>query len=270
MFKSVAFGGGGVRGGLLVGALAALEQQQGLQFPNGVYGSSVGSILATAVAFQLSSAQIKTMFEDHFDLDKVLPNIRLSHLAEVSSKKGLFPMDMLEDTVLKSFDAFGIDLRTKNLCDAPQPLYILASNMTTHKPTLLTGKIPVLAALKCSCCIPLVFQPQVLFNHVYVDGGVFVDNVEDVVPKDTLVFHISPMMDTLLASDIPTMSLSTYLYAMYRGMRRIHPGPNVVWIQNKSISLLQDLTPTDKQAMYDQGYSTTLRFLTKRLSQKLE
>lgn len=270
MFKSVAFGGGGVRGGLLVGGIGALETLQGLTFPNGIYGCSVGSIVATAVAFQLSAAQIKTMFEDHFDLDKVIPSIRLTHLTDLTAKKGLFTMDLLEDTLVKSFDSFGIDLRSKQISDAPQKLYMLASNLTTHKPTLLTGNIPLLTAIKCSCCLPFVFQPQVLFNQVYVDGGLFTENLETIVPKETLVFHIGPMAETLLASELETLPFPSYAYRIYRSMRTVRPGSNVVWLQNNRISILQELTAEDKQELYKQGYSTTFRFLSKRLSQKVE
>lgn len=271
MFKSIAFGGGGARGGLMVGGLAAYERLVGpLVFPNGVYGCSIGSILATAIAFQLNATQIKTIFDDHFDLDNILPPVRLTNVVESVSTKGLFSMDMLEQTIVKAFDQQGISLRGKMMNETPQKLYIVASNMTTQKPTLLTGEVPILDAIKCSCCLPFVFRPQVLFHQVYLDGGLFLDNIESIVPKDTLVFHIGPMSETMFEKDLDTMPISTYAYKIYRAMRKTHIGPNVVWLQNDTIGLLHDLKLEDKKVLFDSGYSETVRFLTKRLSQKLE
>jgi hypothetical protein len=271
MFKSIAFGGGGARGGLMVGGLAAYEKTVGpLVFPNGVYGCSIGSILATAVAFQLNATQIKSIFDDHFDLDNILPPVRLTHVVEGINTKGLFSMEMLEQTITKAFDQQGISLRGKMIADTPQKLYIVASNMTTQKPTLLTGQVPILDAIKCSCCLPFVFRPQVLFHQVYLDGGLFLDNIESIVPKGTLVFHIGPMSETIFEKDLDTMPISTYAYKLYRAMRNTTIGPNVIWLQNDTIGLLHDLTPEDKKTLYDSGYSTTFRFLTKRLAQKLE
>jgi hypothetical protein len=164
---------------------------------------------------------------------------------------------------VKAFDQQGISLRGKMIADTPQKLYIVASNMTTQKPTLLTGQVPILDAIKCSCCLPFVFRPQVLFHQVYLDGGLFLDNIESIVPNDTLVFHIGPMSETIFEKDLDTMPMSTYAYKLYRAMRNTHIGPNVVWLQNDTIGLLHDLKPEDKKALYESGYSTAFRFLTK-------
>lgn len=255
----------------MVGGLAAYEKLVGpLVFPNGVYGCSIGSILATAIAFQLNATQIKTIFDDHFDLDNILPPVRLTNVVESVSTKGLFSMEMLEQTIVKAFEQQGISLRGKMMNETPQKLYIVASNMTTQKPTLLTGEVPILEAIKCSCCLPFVFRPQILFHQIYLDGGLFLDNIESIAPKDALVFHIGPMSETLFEKELDTMPISTYAYKIYRAMRKTHIGPNVVWLQNESIGLLHDLKAEDKKVLFDSGYSDTSRFLTKRLSQKLE
>jgi NTE family protein len=271
MFKSIAFGGGGVRGGLHVGALAALESVQGhLTFPDGIYGSSIGAIIATAVAFGLKSAQIRDMFENHFDLDKIVPPMRMAAVVELPTKKGLFEMDFMEQGLLAAFDSQGIDLRGKVIADSPQKLLIIASNMTTCNTSVFTGKVPVLKAIRCSCCLPGVFYPQILYNQVYLDGGVFIDNVSEVAGSESLVFHISAAPSPIFPSDVETMKLSSFLYGIYRGMRLSKIAPNVLWLQNSSVTVMQDITPADKKQLYDEGYSQALRFLTKRGAKKIE
>jgi len=271
-FKSLALGGGGVRGGLHIGALAALEQVNGnLTFPDGIYGTSVGSIVATAVAFGLKSSQIREMFEKHFHMESILPPVRLAHLVDSPVKKGLFGMDMLEKTVLDAFDSQGVDLRGKKISDADQKLFIVASNLTTLRSNLLTCGIPVLDAIKCSACLPFVFVPQVLYNQVYVDGGVFMDSLAKVVPDTCLVLHISSTADAIYPSELDTMSFSKFIHTIYRGARCGNAlGHNVLWLQNNTISILQAIGDKEKEQLYNEGFSQTRDFLTKRFPEELK
>jgi hypothetical protein len=271
VFSSLALGGGGARGGLQVGALAALESRRGdLVFPNGIYGCSIGSILATAVAFRLSAAQIRDMYNAHFNLDGFLPSMKLTTLVELPTKKGLFSMDTAEQTILRAFDSQGIDLRNKTLQDSPQPLYIIASNMTTQVPNIFAKHVRILDALKCSSCIPLVFQPQILYNQVYLDGGLFLDDISSVVPEDALLLHISPSSEPIFPADLESMSIPTYIHRMYRGMRKPSFSKNTIWLQNSTVGILQDLTPEEKQELFTEGYLQTTTFLAKRFPEELE
>jgi predicted acylesterase/phospholipase RssA len=73
MFRSIALGGGGVRGGLMIGGLSALQKYQTLEFPDGIYGCSAGALIATAVAYKIPLSAIKHMFETEFNLSTILP-----------------------------------------------------------------------------------------------------------------------------------------------------------------------------------------------------
>ena len=271
MYSSLALGGGGVRGGLHVGALLALERVRGnLHFPEGIYGCSVGSILATAIAFNLNATQIRTMFDTYFDLPRFVPQLRLSSLTDLSAKKGLFSMDMLESTLIEAFQSQSIDLRNKVIADASQPLYIVASNMTSHTTTVFSGTVPVLDAIKCSSCLPLVFVPQILYNQVYLDGGVLMDSLSGIAPPDCLTLYISSPSETIFPSELVDMTLATYLHRVYRGMRNKPPTRNTLWLQNTTIGILQDLTPADKTVLVEEGTSQTLAFLSKRFPKELD
>jgi hypothetical protein len=271
MFRGLALGGGGVRAGLQVGALAALEHIRGpLTFPDGIWGCSAGSVLATAVAFNLTAEQIRTMYMLHMNMATVLPPPRLESFADLVAKKGLFTMDRYEASILAAFKVYGIDLATKTIADAPQPLYIVASNLTTHNPTVFTKQVRILDAIRCSSCIPLLFQPEVLYNNVYVDGGLFVDCLDTMVPPDTLVLHISDPGEKLYASELETLSLPTYLYRVYRSMRGRPASQSVLWLRNSTVGLLQDLTLAEREALLAEGASQTRTFLSKRLAKERE
>jgi len=271
MFTSIAFGGGGVRGGLHVGALRALEELRGnLQFSKGIYGCSVGSILATAVAFNMKFTQIRDMFDTHFNLEKFVPKLRLSCFAELSDRKGLFSMDLLEDTLIKAFASQNVDLRGKVIGDAPQQLYIVASNMTTQSATVFGKNVSVIDAIKCSSCLPIIYSPQVLGTNVYMDGGILLDSLSGIVPPDTLVLHISEPSEAITPTELAELSIPLFLHRIYRSTRGKPTDTNTLSLYNTTIGMLHDITHEDKEFLCQEGYSQTLAFLAKRFPKELK
>lgn len=266
MFRGLALGGGGVRAGLQVGALKALEAAWGtLELPDGYWGCSAGAVVATGLAFKLNASQIEHLFRTRMQLSSVLPPLRLSSFADLTTTKGLFAMDRYEAELVESFKEYGIDLTDKRMEDAPLPLRIVATNLTTQTTTIFAKQVRILDALRCSACIPLVFQPQVLYNNVYVDGGVSIDCLDSVVPEDCLVLHISEVARPVYSSQLPDMDLSTFFYSVYRTSRGRPTSPNVLWLRNATIGVLQELTPGDRELLIADGMSSTQAFLGKRL-----
>lgn len=267
MFESLALSGGGVRGGLLVGGLSALETLRGnLTFPKGIYGCSIGSILATAIAFNLSASTIRSIFEDDFQLSRAIPPIRLSNIMEFQKTKGMFSMTMLRDLLVVTFRKHGVELEGKYIKDTPQKLFILTSNLTTRRSTFLTENVPLIEAILCSCCLPFIFHPQVLFQNVYVDGGVFTRNIHTIVPENCLVLYIDRSSNPMFPEDIETMSLNDmFTHVYFVGEQKQWPN-NVAVFHNNTIQILQELTPENKKFMYETGHSIMTRFWTKRHS----
>jgi len=267
MFKSIALGGGGIRGGLHVGALKAIQQTQGhLQFPNGIYGCSVGAIFATSVAFNLSIDQIQTMYNKYFSFERMFPSFTLQNVTQLTERKGLFSAEPVLEALVEGFKECGIDLTNKTISDSPQKLYILSSNLTTGKRNLLTGQVPILKALQCSISIPIVFQPVELYGHIHVDGGVYTRCIQDVVPEDTLVIHISSIGKPVTTSS----SLYDIVYSCYSGVITQYYGKNIVTMKNINLTPLSQVTEEQKKQMVEEGYSQTLAFLSKRLTQELQ
>jgi predicted acylesterase/phospholipase RssA len=263
--RSIALGGGGSRGLLHVGALQAIRQVKGdLHFPEGIYGSSIGAVFATAVAFGVPLEDIRRVTETSMTFSRVIPQPTLDHILTLPARKGLFPMTAFESTVLSAFQEIGLDLRGKRCRDAKVPLYIVVSDMTTHRSTLLTGDVPVLDALRCSACIPVLFEPQVLYGHVYLDGGVLNRCLGTLVPKDTLVVHVgSDWPDPVT----PQSSLQELLWGCYAGREESYRGANVCRFKGIKISPLGELIQEDRDALIREGLSQMNAFLA---AQKLE
>jgi hypothetical protein len=260
MVRSIALGGGGTRGGLHVGALRALEEYKGdLIFPDGIYGASVGGFLAVAIAFHMKLDDIRRMYDKHFTASNFFPDPKLDVVLTTLDRRGMFSMDTLMNRVVEMFLENGVDLRGKRLCDAPQKVYIVASNMTTGLPTLLTGRVPILDALRCSAAIPLVFEPQMLYGNVYLDAGVHLRCLGTVVPKETLVIHISGGVQRIT----PKSTLPEILFSCYSGKATQYFGPNICRMRGVKFGILGELSQEDRDYLVREGYSQTRLFLSK-------
>jgi len=213
-FTRLGLGGGGIKGILHVGALQELAKYQKLEFPNGVYGCSIGSIIGTYLAFGLPIDKLSDLTKKHLSTKNFTPSIGLYDITSCLSKKGLFSMNQFEKTVCSVFDEAGLDIRKKVIGDANMPLFIIASNVTKGKPTIFSKDVPLLEAIKCSCCIPGVFKPQVLYDQVYVDGDFFSPNIGVIVPisDDTIILTL-PRRRTIVITAETIDSVSPFDFA---------------------------------------------------------
>lgn len=214
-FTRLGLSGGGIKGILHVGALQELSKHQPLDFPKGVYGSSIGSIIGTYIAFGLPIEKLPELTKKHLSTKNFIPSIGLYDIASCLSKKGLFSMNYLEKTICDVFDEAGLDIRNKVIGDAKMPLFIVASNVTKGKPTIFSKNVSLLEAIKCSCCVPGVFKPQVLYNQVYVDGDFFSPNISGIVPisDDTLILILPRSRSiTITAETIDSISPFDFAY----------------------------------------------------------
>lgn len=266
MFRSIAFGGGGMRGALHLGGLRALlEFQDKLVFPDGIYGYSIGSIIATALAFNLKLEQIQQMIDESMHLESVMHEPKLTMFTDLVEKCGLLSMNDMEQTIIQSFLKQGVDLRNKVIADTPQKLFIGASNLTLRRPVFFTGRVPILTAIKASCCIPCFFQPQVIYGNVYVDGGVYMYYFDEYLPKDCVSFVVSYTPSSLRPQDLNLPELVKQLYC---GQRHPPTSKYAIWFKEDKVHVIHDIKSDDKKRLIRQGYSQVFKFLSKRLAQE--
>jgi hypothetical protein len=268
MLRSIAFGGGGLRGILHAGIYRAIsEAHPSMDFPDGIYGCSVGCLFAIGAAYRLHPDQVDSLCMKYMTTDSFLGRITLENLQTLLEKRGLVTTETLLTMTLEVFDSCGIDLRDKTIDDLPQKVYFVSSNLTTERPSLLTGKIPVLKALACSSCIPYIFIPEVLNGDVHLDGGVYTRCLREIVPSETIVFHLT-RTDSFVAPT--TGSVFDILASMIRGPRYLHSGPNTFKVDNRSVTVLGDLTDHEKKEAIEGGYLQARAFFAKRLAQELK
>jgi len=224
-FRTLVLGGGGSKGILHIGALIELSKYQRLEFPNGVYGSSIGSVVATYVAFGLSMENAPNLIKKHLSFQSILPTFDFASVTTAFSTKGVGTMESFEKHIIALFDEAGVDIRTKTISDASMPLYIVASNLTDGIPSLFSDKVPVLDALKASCCIPGAFRPYKLYGKAYVDGDLLlpsIANIIDNIDDDTLIFVLPKRRRHILTPRrIETMSPVDYISEIHTLKMRV-------------------------------------------------
>jgi hypothetical protein len=99
------------------------------------------------------------------------------------------------------------------------PLYIIASSLTKAKPTIFSGDVLLVDAIRCSCAIPGVFEPQVLYDQVYIDGDMFCPSLNQFVKDNSNCLSLSlkcaMMINEFVPSKIESMSPVKYMRDIY-------------------------------------------------------
>lgn len=272
-FKILAFGGGGSRGILHSGAIKYLEEKNMLSSVNELYGCSVGSIFATALAFGLKSQHIETLSKKFTSFDDLFfKDLTLDRFEENFEKKGFFEMDNLE-TFFSSlfFEATGLQLKDKKISDSLIPLRICATNLTKKCLTIFQGDISVLKAIRASCCLPGIFCPQKINNSLYIDGGYLTNMVLDFIPleKKEKTLEIAIKFDKIKINfkTIKSMGFPEFLYSLYKISciyeRKMKKKNNILELYYKLTSGISDVSEIQNIEMIEKGYELTRLFFTK-------
>jgi NTE family protein len=273
-FRILALGGGGTKGFLHIGALQELESRVGnltTHFKKGLYGCSIGSIMATGIAFGLTVNQMERISKRCLTLTFVFNNLNIASLTQVGSKKGIFSMDSFEKHLLAAFDMEGIDLRNKTLSDSKVPLFINASNLTRGVPTIFKDNVPILSAIKASCCIPFLFHPQIIGKSVYVDGGLITNDLHKLIPKedqsDALSIYLIHSNPHVTPERLEGLSSLEFAYKLYKTTCLYYHTqnhcPNVLPLYYASGSGISELTEDEKEDMISTGRCLMRSFLSK-------
>lgn len=271
-FRKLGLGGGGMKGVLHIGALQELSRHQKLYFPDGVYGCSIGAVIATFVAFEIPLK--KEIVSDYMRFDKVMGKPTFQQVAKTFSSKGMFTMALFEKTMIEMFEKEGVDMRNMTLGDAKMPLYIVSSNITKGVPTIFSKNVRVLDALKCSCSIPGVFKPQELYGSLYVDGGLFVPCLSQLIPDALVIFLAKKQNKAITSNSIESMNPFDYMRCLYSmsttHIHKFHKSPTTLELEYPGLNTDSNLDDFDLDKVMDKAAKSLNDFLgAQRLLQKV-
>ena len=217
VIRKLGLGGGGAKGILHIGALMELSKHQALDFPDGIYGSSVGSIIASCVAFKIPIETILEFVRTYSSIQKLIPSkFEVQNISKLFTSKGFYNMNVFNTRMIELFKSANIDIQNKKLKDAEMPLYIVSSNITKGVPTIFSGDVSVLDALRCSCCIPFLFHPQQVGDNLYVDGNVLTPNLTSICSSDTIILNLDKhRKHSIMPSQLESLSAIDYARELY-------------------------------------------------------
>jgi NTE family protein len=150
---ALVLGGGASRGFAHIGVLKILESNN---IPvDMVVGTSAGSFLGSLHCYGFKSYQIQKMaleIERGDIIDLTIPD------------NGFIKGELLEDYINRM-------LRNTTLENLAIPLYVIATDIQSGK-EIIFGKGNTGKAVRASCAIPGIFNPVIIGDRMYVDGGV--------------------------------------------------------------------------------------------------
>lgn len=265
-----ALSGGGNRGPIQVGAMRALFERNII--PQMLVGTSAGALNAAFIASNPTAANneklaqlwLGTASHDIFPKPRWLMILR-----------ALLSADGLDDDKARSktFTKY-LPAEVTTFADLKAKLYLTAADLQTGR-LFLYGDIPdakLIEATLCSTCLPVVWDPELIDGHQFVDGGV-VANIPISIAMDkgaTEIYALDlqdggPFQRKKGVIDIAlhTISVQTYQQAV-RDIRRAIQATDVTlhYIALGDIFStvsLQDFSHTAE--MIEQGYQRAKDYL---------
>ena len=258
--------GGGNLGSIQAGMLKALFET-GIT-PDVLVGTSIGSVNAAFLAADPSPERVeelcafwrKARSRDAFTWNP----LRIMHA--VLRRGALFPPEPWRRYLTKRFPYECIE-------DAAVPLRIMVTDFDDGSSVILESG-PVLDAVMASTCLPGIFPPQQIGDHLYLDGilaeqvplkpaiDAGADTVYVLAPS-----HASPPPDVRSPRQILRHALTILLFPRIRldalDLPERHPDLRIVQVPSAGVQVaLWDQSHHGK--LIEQAYEETMEFLSER------
>jgi len=263
--------GGGTRLPAHVGVLTALRDMNfGYQHIVGVSG---GSVVAALAAFGKSPEHMRELFR----------------VVNFSQFRGYSLINLLLRGGLSNGKRFERWLESEigGVCfkDCPVELHVVATDVRSGLPVIFNRQnspdLTVARAVLFSISIPLLFPFHHYGRHVLTDGsilaedGLFRDWAGDRTPvfcfrlRDNRVGSEHPARKILPVADYMFMLMRTFMSTMSREYMNEALWLNTVLIQTEGMSPLEfNMTPSQKNSLFESGYNTTREYLPTKLARQ--
>ena len=177
-YNTLCLSGGGIMGLAHIGCLEYLEINKiiNLKNINTYIGTSAGSIICFFISIGYSIQEIKKFIYE-FNFEILVPDINIDDLFnnygidDGNKIKYIFIMFLKNKFNLSDINFIDLYKLTNN------KLSIIGTNYTLKKEELFnyikTPEMSVIAALRISMSVPLLFTPYIYNNMYYIDGALF-------------------------------------------------------------------------------------------------
>lgn len=211
-FHALALTGGGYRGLFTARALQVIEEH--IQQPIGsrfdlICGTSIGGIIALAIAFEVPMSRVVKLFEE--EGEHIFPPHKVAQgsIGRISdflrySRKPKYSAGILRDVLSKLIP------EDRLLADAKHPVAIPAVNVTQGRPQVFKTrhkaewvrdwKLKVADVAIATTAAPTYFELADVGGHLYADGGLFANAPDLIAIHEAEHFLQVPVQDIWLLS----------------------------------------------------------------------
>ena len=184
--KHLVLSGGGLLGISYIGLFKYFEEKNYIKTLESITGSSAGALFGSLCALGYTSNEIKLIikqivFKDYLkiNIDSILnfttkKGLESGNTMSLLMKKCIYDKTNNENlTFIQHYEKYNIKLQ------------IGVTNLSQHKFELLNKDtypdLPIHTAISASIAIPFIFEPVIINNDIYCDGGILnnlpIDNI---------------------------------------------------------------------------------------------
>ena len=272
-YESLCFSGGGIKGIMHLGALSELNERDLLDVKE-VSGTSVGSIIATAIAMKYSMHTILNLlfeinFKDNMTID-IVNFLQTKGISSIDSIKNLV-VELI--TIENKHDVTFLELYNKTNIE----LHICSTDIDNFVPYYFnyskTPEVKIIDAILASVSIPFIFPPVNINDKKYVDG-ILTDDIPYGILKnkdDMLIFCFDKEPENTKDEDtvisyIKKIFMCTVQSYYNRIFENVNKNKIVVFeidnsLVNKNLDSLFDIDIDDKMTLFYNGKKQIIKFL---------
>ena len=236
-FKILSIDGGGIRGVYSAHILKRIEEEFKIKLHDYfdlIAGTSTGSIIAAAIACDISLNDVEQLYKDKGD--KIFSKKVWWKFPKWFSSK--FHSEELNKILVGKFG-------DRTLGDISKPLILPASNITTGKVYVSKSyydknfvrdkRIKLTDAILASCSAPTYFDPHCIGSYLLADGGLWANN-----PSLVAVIDAKKRLHQKL-ENIKIFSIGTGLYKPEFDFKAKRMGFLTGWKRSKLIDFILSL-----------------------------
>ena len=267
----LALNGGGMRGGLQVGALSELARQTGEPevyklFPGGVYGISVGAIVGTYVAFGFRMDDISEIIIEWASVPLSPPT--LQSLLQFPNEHGLDDGAVIHERLRQDFSKRGMDFDKLRIGDALIPLHVIATDCVNVRSVIFGKGVKVWDALRSSTSLPLVYKPHTFECGTFSDGFLMCDNIMNTIPVADRPRTLFLLITRTIPTDIRVFMATFHVLKTMRACRKIkdaYPETTCMLIDDETESINIWSSKESARVVVERGVSIFREFYTDAL-----
>jgi len=276
-YENLVLSGGGVKGYTYIGVMKAFEELNIKEKFKIIVGSSIGSFFALLMVLGYTSDKLITVFSKmnisfgnlvsitENNIDDVLSNFVYSYGMDSGEKIHNIIKIFIKNKIENSEISFK-ELYDYTNVELTIVLTNLTQNTTKYCNYINTPDMKVHLAVRASISLPFIFNPVIIDDIFYIDGGITnnlpIDYFSETDIKNTLGISL-----TSLKTD-KINSLTQYILGIFKcyiGFSEIEKinkyKDNILIIQQECSSIETEMTETEIQCLINEGYLSTLNHL---------